>query len=424
MPVRAVSSDWNNFAPRFGLAWKPASLRATVIRAGAGIFNAALPWFLAPYPITSGSPYTLGRNFTTPQDRFTPAYVLGVNVFPPGPAPVLTNDYAVNIPFGTVATAVNRELRTAYTSQWNLSLQHRAGESNLFEVSYFGSSSHRLPNPIDLSQCRPAADLLCNPSTRPWPRYGLVLYGDSSGNSSYSALIAKYEYRMRSAVNARFEYAFAKALTDSWQSLLGIQNQISQCRSCSKGPATFDVRHRAAASLMAELPFGRGKFFGGSIPEWVNLFAGGWSATAIVTMSTGQPVALRAPNQTGSALVSHLPSRSCDGNSDWLSSGVRNNGFLWFDTSCFAVPPAGYFGNSGATVLGGPGLHNWDVGVEKAFVLTDSAVQIRLRMEMFNAWNHAQFLQPNGDAGAGSLFGRISATRSPRVIQLALKLHW
>jgi hypothetical protein len=43
---------------------------------------------------------------------------------------------------------------------------------------------------------------------------------------------------------------------------------------------------------------------------------------------------------------------------------------------------------------------------------------------MFNAWNHAQFQQPNGDAGAGANFGRISATRAPRLVQLAIKLLW
>jgi hypothetical protein len=49
-------------------------------------------------------------------------------------------------------------------------------------------------------------------------------------------------------------------------------------------------------------------------------------------------------------------------------------------------------------------------------------MRLQFRAEMFNAWNHAQFLQPNGDSGAGPNFGRISATRPPRLIQLAVKL--
>jgi hypothetical protein len=43
---------------------------------------------------------------------------------------------------------------------------------------------------------------------------------------------------------------------------------------------------------------------------------------------------------------------------------------------------------------------------------------------MFNTWNHAQFAQPNGNAGAGANFGRISATGPPRLVQIAAKLLW
>jgi hypothetical protein len=424
MNTHAAASDLNNFAPRLGLAWRPAFLGTTVIRAAGGIFYSEMPWFLAPYPITSGSPYTLGRNFTNPQTEPVPAYTLGVNVFPPGPAAVLTSSYAASLPPGTVATAINPSLRTAYTSQWNVSLQHSAGLSGLFEVSYLGSSSHRLPNPVDLSQCRPAANQFCDAAARPWPRYGLVLYGDSSGNSSYSALVARYEHRIHQVLNLRFEYAFGKVLTDSWQSLLGIHNQISRCRKCSKALATFDVRHRAAGSVISELPFGRGRRYGATMPRWADAFAGGWSVSGIVTFATGQPVALRGPNQTGSTLIAHLPNRVCDGRSDGLSGNIRDNGFLWFDTSCFPVPPVGYFGNSAPTVLSGPGLQNWDLGIEKSVAFEQKAPSLRIRAEMFNAGNRAQFLQPNGNAGAGESFGRISATRPPRVIQLALKLLW
>jgi ankyrin repeat protein len=41
-----------------------------------------------------------------------------------------------------------------------------------------------------------------------------------------------------------------------------------------------------------------------------------------------------------------------------------------------------------------------------------------------NAWNHTQFEEPDGNAGAGVNFGRISATGPPRLIQVALKLLW
>jgi hypothetical protein len=58
---------------------------------------------------------------------------------------------------------------------------------------------------------------LCDPGTRPYPQYGLAIFADSFGNSSYDALVAKYDHRVTSGLNLQVEYTFAKALTDSWQ---------------------------------------------------------------------------------------------------------------------------------------------------------------------------------------------------------------
>jgi hypothetical protein len=174
------------------------------------------------------------------------------------------------------------------------------------------------------------------------------------------------------------------------------------------------------ASAVWELPFRHGKGTGG----WENLAIGGWSLTAITTFSTGQPVNLKAPNQTGSPYIIPLPNRICDGRSERLADNIRENGFLWFDTACFTAPAVGYFGNSGSTVLAGPGIDNWDLGIQKFFLVRGEATGLQFRAEMFNAWNHAQFQQPNGDAGAGANFGRVSATRPLRLIQLALKVVW
>ena len=77
-------------------------------------------------------------------------------------------------------------------------------------------------------------------------------------------------------------------------------------------------------------------------------------------------------------------------------------------------------GNNGATVLKGPVLNTWDLGIEKTFAISREATKLQLRAEMFNAWSHAQFQEPNGDAGAGVNFGRISATL---LIQIAMKLQ-
>jgi hypothetical protein len=418
-----VKTDRNNFAPRLGLAWQPRGLGSTIVRAGAGLYYSEFPWVFAPYSFLFGSPTGIpGRSFTNPLTNPQPAYVMGVNVFPPAPAGGLTADYAANLPAGTMATILDPNYRSAYVSQWNIAVQHGFGLNDTFEVSYLGSSGHRLPNVIDLSQCRPAGDLFCNPNTKPWPRYSLLLTATSSGNSSYEAMVARYEHRMSRGLNLSVEYTVGKALTDSWQAALSIYDQISSCRECSKGPANFDVRQRAVGSAVWELPFGRGRRFGTGLPGWTDAIAGNWRFTAITTFASGAPVFLAAPNQTGSVLINPLPNRVCDGRNGNLSGNIRSNGFLWFDPACFLVPGVGYFGNSGPTVLDGPGINNWDIGIEKSFPVRERA-RVQLRAEMFNAWNHAQFGQPDGNSGDGPNFGRISSVRPPRLIQLAAKLE-
>jgi hypothetical protein len=419
-----VSTHLNNFAPRLGLAWQPKFLKAAVIRAGGGIYYTQFPWIVAQFPLIVSPPFGGGEAFGNPLTNPVPTYVLGSNIFPPMVTAPLSSTYAASLPADTLASAIDPNMRTGYVSQWNFSVQKGLGKSDSFELIYLGSSGHRLLYYTDISQCRPTAALFCDPAAKPWPRYDLIAWVDSSGNSSYEGLIAKYDHRMAGGLNLRFEYTFAKALTDAWESSQNPGNQISNCRACDKGPATFDVRNRAVASAVWAIPFGRGRRYAANMSRAINSVIGGWTLTTIATFATGQPVYLTGPNQTGGYLDTPLPNRVCDGRSDQLSGNIRNNGFLWFDTACFPVPPVGYFGNSGRTVLNGPGLNNWDIGVEKSFALAQETPRLLLRAETFNAWNHAQFEQPNGNAGAGVNFGRISAALPPRLIQVALKLLW
>jgi len=236
-------------------------------------------------------------------------------------------------------------------------------------------------------------------------------------------LIGKYEHRTQRGLNLRFEYTFAKALTDAWQSSQTPGNQIADCRTCDKGPAGFDVRHRAVTSVVWEIPFGHGRRFGANISRPMDAISGGWTLTGIVTFASGQPLYLTAPNQTGDLLNTPLPNRTCDGRSDKLADNVRNNGFLWFDTACFPVPEVGYFGNSGRTVLNGPGINNWDLALQKSFPLWREKTRLQVRAEMFNAWNHTQWNGPDRSV-ADARFGQILSARAARINQLALKFLW
>jgi hypothetical protein len=88
---------------------------------------------------------------------------------------------------------------------------------------------------------------------------------------------------------------------------------------------------------------------------------------------------------------------------------------------CSSVPTFS-FGNSGRNILRGPGRNNFDLSVGRTFTISESKT-IEFRSEFFNAFNHAQFFNPDHSGGSGN-FGEILQARDPRIIQFALKFYF
>jgi hypothetical protein len=405
-----------DFTPRLGFAWQPKVLPRTVIRGGVGIYYAdyQLGWtqwaMLAPPFSNSATLSNVGQT--------SPAYLLGQNVFPTplsSTLPAVDSTYAASLK-NAAPFLLDPNARTPYMQQWNFTVQHILSNNDLVEVLYMGSSNHDLLTRYDVTQCRPALpNLQCVASTRLYPQYTSLLESLNSGNSSYEALVGRFDHRLSSGLNARFEYTLAKALTDSTEAN---NPQIGTCRACEKGRTSYDSRHRAVLSVIYDVPVGRGRQFGLYMSRLLNAGGGGWTVTAIGTFQTGIPVALSAPNLTGAAYGQERPNRTCDGTASM--GELRSNGLKQFDTTCFSLPESGLFGDSGWNVLSGPGINNWDVGIQKYFSVTER-VRFQFRAEMFNAFNHAQFGLPDGNvADAG--FGLVGSATSPRLVQFALKL--
>ncbi len=420
---QVLTLQTHNFTPRVGLAWQPSFLPNTVIRAGAGTY-------FDDEALSEAQFAMVGPPFNTPLQLFntgpTPQYTLGKNVFPASSFPALSANFAASLPNGTTSFLLRGPGPIPYVNQWNLSIEHSITPNDSVELDYLGASSHDLQNRYDSDQCVPTAALFCNPATKPYPRYAGLLTADFNGNSSYEALYAKYYHRIRQGLDFRFEYSLSKVLTDAFEGPnVATSSQIADCRRCDKGYASFDQFQRAVASVVYEVPFGRGREFGAHLPTAVNLLAGDWVVTAIGTFASGFPIFITSPSTTASIYIAERPNRVCNGADGALSGNLRTDGFLDFNTACFVAPGAGYFGNSGRAPLFGPGIDNWDIGLQKQFpVPITEAALVEFRAEMFNAFNHAQFLNPNPNTGAGPNFGRVSATAPPRLIQLAMKLDW
>jgi hypothetical protein len=81
------------------------------------------------------------------------------------------------------------------------------------------------------------------------------------------------------------------------------------------------------------------------------------------------------------------------------------------------------YGNSGVSIILGPGQFNWDMTLAKTTkvggIREDATLQFRT--EFFNAFNHPQFNNPAVNVALGS-FGQITtASVNPRLIQFGLK---
>lgn len=412
---RVIEPDSDNIAPRVGIAWQLDN--KTVLRAGAGVYFSDMQLIELQFSAV-GPPFTNSVDAIN-TGKLVPEFIPGVNIFPVIPLPPIDENFASNLPSGITPFTLQEEGRTPYVQQWNLSLQRTLGRSSMLELSYLGNSGHRQQNRYDNNQCQVTADLFCDRATRPYPRYRAILQSDFNANSSYNALVARFHHRMSRGVDLRVEYTFGKALYDGWELGGATNNQIANNRALDKGPTSFNVKNRIVTSLLWELPVGRDRAFGSGMSRAADYVVGGWNVSTIATFSNGLPIFITVPNRTGSPFVGHRPNRTCSGN---LSSVDLRSNRQFIDTSCFQDTERGFFGNSERAPISGPGLNNFVIGIQKDFMFTESKL-LEFRLEMFNAFNHAQFRNPNGSV-ANRNFGLVSAARQPRVVQMALKLQF
>ena len=412
VPRGGYEADKNNFAPRVGLAWTVGDDEKTVVRAGYGVYYDQSPlapgealYFNAPYFDNSiffslpGLPLTLADPF--------PAF------FP--------------FPLPDSALAIQRDLRTAYMQHWNLNVQRELWRSSVLEVAYVGSKGTKLLTARDINQPQPSVLPPGLPFVpRPNPRFDDIDLLESRANSNYHSLQARFQQRLYRGLSALASYTWSKSIDDasSFFTSAGDANfpQNSYDTRAERGRSNFDVRHRLSVSYAYDLPFGKGREFLADDGLLTTLLTG-WQTFGIVTVQTGRPFT--------AALVSEIDNsgtgRSILGFGANDRPNVLRNPNLssptpdrWFDTSAFAFPAPGTFGNAGRNILEGPGYRNVNASLIKNTSLTER-VRLQLRAEVFNLFNRPNFNLPDNFLGSPT-FGRVTSARDPRHIQLGVKL--
>ena len=404
-----VNPDNNDFGPRVGFAWQPFHGNRTVIRSAYGLYYDVKP--------INEINFSLGTELqfraipvapTSSWDSLFPAAGSGIGVG------ILTDD-----PFA----------RTPYVHMYSFGIQHQLTNSLLIEASYIGSEGRKLNRRIDLNQgTLPQASGQPLAQRVPYPALGSIVMAKDIADSNYNAFELRAEERLSHNLSFLAVYTFSKSFDtssfsgDSSSGAAGIpQNRLNE--KGEYGLSAFDQRHRFVMSYVYALPFGAGQRFLTRASGVSGFIVSGWQINGITTLASGNPFTAQVlggdRSQTGTFGGGVQRANVVAGQNPNLPNPSVQE---WFNTAAFTVAPLGTFGNEGRNNLIAPGTVNFDFSAFKTTRITES-VRVELRAEMFNIFNHPQFLSPVSDP-TNQAFGQITAARPAREIQFGLKLKF
>jgi hypothetical protein len=428
-----VNPDYKNWAPRIGFAYSPGS--KTVVRGGYGISYVHLNRLGSADELgINGPQVNIATVNQTPlvNGAINPNFIRSFNGFPPGfDSPEAFNPVNANISY------IPRDTRWPYVQTWFFGIQQNLGKSNVLEVAYNGNHSSRLPIVSDYNQAFPNApgQTLGIQPRRPLQGFGAITWVNPAGIGTYNALSAKYEHRFSTGLYILNSFTWSKALGNSEQALeyasgyYAANPQNIRNLAAERGPSSFDTQFINATSVVYQLPFGRGRQFGGNLNPIVDAFLGGWEATAIVSANSGLPIDVSYTPSTANDVTGRIPDYRGEAimRPNLISDPTGASGpaqlNAYFNKSAFQIPsPSSPFGNLGRNSLRALGFTQWDLGVTKNFRLPfREGMAIQFRSEFFNVLNHTNFGYPDANI-SDAAFGTIRTTLPPRQIQFALKL--
>ncbi|HEX4038280.1 MAG TPA: TonB-dependent receptor [Acidobacteriaceae bacterium] len=418
-----VTSEKLNFVPRFGIAYTVTP--NTVIRAGYGIFYGGLESF-GSVNLGESYPFQFTGGVVAPNCTTASCVSDGVT---------LENGFAAQVSSGLqnfVSTpaiqGAQPNYQTAYTMNYNLSVERGFSNSLVGTLSYVGNTSRHLLTLVNPN----APNALVNPANssqlaQPFPLLGRDIASADTGMSDYNGLQAKLQKRLSHGLDFLATYTFSHALDDS---LSPIEPNASQ-REINLIPQSdeytnsiWDVRHRVTFNGYYALPFGAGLAHSTS-NRALDLIAGGWASSLTFAAQTGNPLSvtpnittapagpgggaqtflIRDPFASGGTPDPTNPSVTC-------AQSTRNR-VHWFNPCAFRNPlPGTNIPQSGAgsqvTGLGnavaylggrsnqfyGPGYNRINMSLFKRFT-TFHENYLELRADIFNLFNHPSWNQPS-----------------------------
>ena len=482
-----ISNDWHYFAPRVGIAYQLTE--KTVLRLGYGrSYDMGVFGSNFGHTVTQTLPVLaaqLAQNSSPNLTAFTLAQGPPVFNFPPIPAsgtlPVAgpncyQSAYFVN--GANTQLCVQPHIRPTFQrlpelDAWNATVQHQINNTTSVEIAYIGNKgthvfagdgpTYNINQPAigPGTTSATGAFVPVTPSVQRRPLYNRFSYpgyidpttgttlmccstdqGNYLGNdasSNYNAAQIEVTKRFSHGFQFLSHYTFAHAYKyDS--------NYYADSPGLAYGPDDEVRNHVWVNNLVYELPFGRGKPFGGGANGVENVFIGGWQISGTTTWASGLPwtpsygecgaeedVGVCRPDKgTGSF---HVGAGSFNPVTHEVPFFTPIPNIVTNPSGPFSDPGPGHIGNIGVYSYRGPRAFFSDATILKNFRLSER-FRLQFRMDAFNVFNHPVLGWNNNQGGTGTCIDcagngqitNIEADSSPgsatgmRQLEFALKL--
>jgi hypothetical protein len=409
-PVGGSDPEWWNIAPRVGLAYRLTADGKTSLRLGSGFYYT--PIQASNYnPFANVAPFA--GTFTITDVAFEDPFGSKgqANPFPSNFGPAVPGPEFVFAPLNDVRAYFAKDYKIPQLITWTARVERQLGKDWMVGLAYLGNKGTFLQLGISENPAiyRPGATVGNTQDRRVYPNFGPVTRNDGSGNSSYHSLQWQLEKRFAHGFTIQTSYTFSKNIDD-----LSTANPFN--RAISRGLTGFDVPHNFKFSNLWEIPHLN---VGKAADKLIN----GWQLNSILVRQSGFPFTVSSGVDNSFSGVGSDRADYLGGNASLSDSRSLNDKLLqWFDTSRFVANAPGTFGNSGRSILRGPGYLNVDLGVLKTTGVTER-LRLQFRAEFFNALNHPNFRLPTSNISS-SQKGRITAVvdENQRIIQFGLKL--
>jgi len=409
------TSDLNNFAPTFGLAYRLPGRWGTM-RANYGLHH--------------GEIYSV----TYMQTRFNPPSAINVSVRGPKLSDPLKdfdeNDIDPNT--RSMYYAIAPDLRTPYSHLYGLTWSLELAGDWTLDMGYVGSRSHKLFTIWYLNRAEVVEGIPQTIKTiddrRPDPRYNDVLHVPNGSRGYYDAAKATLRIPRWAGLNVDVSYWFSKAIdngadyanTTAWDDR-GIARSVSvyKYREEVRSVSGFDQPHSMLARVNYETPSLAGR------DSWTRTAFSSWEFGTVALFKSGTPFTVYSGSDApGWGNVDGVGSD----NPILLDPSILGRSIDDPDTSAATLPrsafatmaPDGIRGNLGKHTFRKDGIANINVSVSKRWMINGEK-SVLFRTEALNLLNHPQFERPGYQLSSGD-FGRITNTLNDgRAFQFSLQ---